>query len=211
MINDMQDVIRQQEIIKTPVNVENIEKFSKMMSEISDQHIGLDHIHPSDKGRYYYIQSPREGFPMLLHHYRGPFFIDLNPTDFNKIVSGEVDAREYIESSYWLVGYYWGGGSMVGGGYYQPFDLNNRDDLQRYLKILSCRGNRLSSGYRASEETCSKCSVDNCPFSRFKKGNWNNERQEKDPRLDLFDALIRRFKSEYPEYKLRGLLCGDLP
>lgn len=210
-MNDMQEAIKYKDTIKQPVNVENITKFSNMMSKISGQYIGLDHIHPSDKGRYYYIQAPREGFPMLLHHYRGPFFIDLNPEDFNKIVSGEVDARDFIMQSNWLVGYYWGGGSMISGGYYQPFDLNNRDDLQRYLKILSCRGSKRSSGYQASEETCAECPVDNCPFSRFKDGSWNNERKEDDPRIHLFNALDRRFSKEYPKYELHGCLCGELP
>ena len=122
----------------------NVNNFATELSELIGQHIGLDHIHPSTEGRYYYIQAPKTGAPMLLHHYRGPFFIDIHPDDLEDISSGKVSAHEYITSANWQVGYYWGGGSMVGGGYYQPIDLvGRRDEVRRYLQILSCRGYRL--------------------------------------------------------------------
>ena len=150
----------------------NIINFANELTELTGQHIGLDHIHPSTEGRYYYIQAPKAGAPMLLNHYRGPFFIDIHPDDFEDISSGKVSAHEYITSANWQVGYYWGGGSMVGGGYYQPLDLvGRRDEVRRYLQILSCRGNRRSSGYMPSEKNCADCSVENCPFSKYKEGN----------------------------------------
>ena len=191
------------------INV-NVKNFANELSELIGQHIGLDHIHPSTEGRYYYIQAPKSGAPMLLHHYRGPFFIDIHPDDYESIASGNVSARDFIASANWQVGYYWGGGSMVGGGYYQPIDIIGRkDEVRRYLQILSCRGNWLSSGYMPTEENgCNNCSVNNC---KFKHGSWDDEMAEHDPRLDLFKALCKRFEQENPGYTLCGFLCGGIP
>ena len=160
----------------------------------------------------YYIQAPKVGAPMLLHHYRGPFFIDIHPDDFEALTSGKISAHEYISSANWQVGYYWGGGCMVGGGYYQPLDLvGRRDEVRRYLQILSCRGSKVSCGYMPSEQSCANCSVENCPFSEYKEGSWDEEMREHDPRCDLFKALCERFKQENPGYTLRGFLCGGIP
>lgn len=177
----------------------NVNNFATELSELIGQHIGLDHIHPSTKGRYYYIQAPKANAPMLLHHYRGPFFIDIHPDDFESISSGKVSAHEYITSANWQVGYYWGGGSMIGGGYYQPLDIVGRkDEVRRYLQILSCRGHRQSSGYMPSKKNCADCS-------------WDAEMHEPDPRRKLFKALYERFEQENPGYTLRGFLCGGIP
>ena len=190
----------------------NINEFATELSELIGQHISLDHIHPSTEGRYYYIQAPKAGAPMLLHHYRGPFFIDIHPDDFDALTSGKVSAHDYIASANWQVGYYWGGGSMVGGGYYQPLDLvGRRDEVRRYLQILSCRGYRHSCGYMPSEKNCADCSVENCPFSKYKEGNWNAEMHEPDPRRELFNSLCERFEQENPGYTLRDFLCAGIP
>ena len=101
---------------------------------------------------------------------------------------------------------------MVGGGYYQPLDLIGRnDEVRRYLQILSCRGFQQSCGYTPSEKNCADCSVENCPFSKYKEGNWDAEMPESDPRVDLFNALCVRFEQENPGYTLRGFLCGGIP
>lgn len=190
----------------------NIINFANELTELTGQNIGLDHIHSSTEGRYYYIQAPKAGAPMLLNHYRGPFFIDIHPDDYDSLVSGKVSAHDYIVSANWQVGYYWGGGYMVGGGYYQPLDLvGRRDEVRRYLQILSCRGYRQSCGYMPSEKNCADCSVENCPFSKYKEGNWNAEMQEPDPRRDLFKALQKRFEQENPGYTLRDFCCGNIP
>jgi len=189
----------------------NLVNFAQELSIIVDQPIGLDHIHTCVDGRYYYTQAPKAGAPMLLHHYRGPFFVDIHPDDLKALMEGTVSAHDYIHTANWLVGYYWGGGNMIGGGYYQPMDIVNRyEEVRRYFKILSCRGNRLSSGYMPTEEMCSKCSVQNCPFSKYKTGNWEDEMREPDPRMDLFHAICRRFETGMPDYKVRGYLCGGV-
>lgn len=190
---------------------QNINNFATELSNIIGQPIGVDHIHAMSKGRFYYTQAPEAGAPMLLNHYRGPFFVDIHPDDLEKIASGEVSAHEYIYSASWQVGYYWGGGNMVGGGYYQPFDISGRkEEIRRYLKILSCRGRCNASGYKPTEELCTACHVESCPFSKYKEGLWENEMEEYDPRVDLFKALCRRFENQFPGYTFRGFLCSNV-
>lgn len=189
-------------------NKSNVNNFAIELSELIGQHIDMVHIHLSKKGRNYQIQAPKSGAPMLLHHYNGYFFIDIHPDDFEDISSGKISAYKYITSANWQVGYYWGGTFMT-GGYYQPLDLvGRRDEVRRYLQILSCRGYRQSCGYRPSELNCADCSVENCPYN---EGNWDAEIQEHDPRIDLFKALTERFEQENPGYTLCGFRCGGIP
>ena len=193
------------------INV-NITAIATELSELTGQNIGTEHIHATTEDRFYYIQAPEPGVPLLLHHYRGPFFIDIHPDDYEKIASGVISPHDYIVTANWQVGYFWGGGSMVSGGYYQPMDIvGKKEEVQRYLKILSCRGHFHSCGYMPSEETCQKCNIEDCPFSKFKEGNWDNENQEPDPRRDFFNALRMRFEKENPGYSFRGFLCGKIP
>ena len=189
----------------------NIRRFAQELSNITGQKIDEEHIHPNTTGRYFYIQAPEEGAPLLLHHYRGPFFVDIHPKDLEKIKKGEISPCDYINAANWLVGYFWGGGSMIKGGYYQPIDIVGRqDEIKRYLKILKCRGYKKSCGYMPNESCCSSCDVTNCPFSLYKSGgSWENEFEEYDPRLDLFEALSRKFEKDF-SYKLRGFSCSEI-
>ncbi len=187
----------------------NMEAFAQELGTMIDQKLTIEHIHPSTTGRFYYIQAPEEGSPMLLHHYRGPYFVDMHPNDIEKIQSGTVSPYDYISNANWLVGYYWGGGSMVGGGFYQPINIVERqEEVKRYLKILQCRGIRTASGYMPTERQCFDCPVKDCPFSEYKVGTWENELEEHDPRIDLFKALLLRFENEFPDYTFRGFLCS---
>lgn len=189
----------------------NLINFATELSTIVDQSISLEHIHAISEGRFDYIQAPEMGAPMLLNHYRGPFFVDIHPDDLKKITSGEVSSHDYIYSANWQVGYFWGGGSMVKGGYYQPFDIVNRtEEVRRYFKILSCRGYYRASGYMPSEKCCKYCSVENCPFRNYKEGRWENEMEEYDPRIDLFSALLLRFENQFSGYTFRGFFCSKI-
>ena len=189
----------------------NIKKFAEEVSEVIGRKVGEENIHPMDKGRYFYTQAPKKGSPMLMHHYRGPFFIDIHPDDYEEIQTGVVSPEEYIQTANWQVGYFWGGGSMIGGGYYQPMDIDGQsDEVRRYLQILSCRGAKQSNGYMPKETACRECFVDHCPFSRFKQGNWEEEAiKEIDPRVGLYNALCERFEKENPGNCLRTFYCGD--
>ncbi len=193
-------------------NNENIRKFADEVSKIVEMPITEEHVHASE-GRYYYIQPPKVGAPMILNHYRGAFFIDIHPDDYRKIFFGEISTNDYIQSANWQIGYYWGGYSMIGGGYYQPIDLIGRqEEVRRYVKILFCRGRWHATGYMPNEVRCSYCTVKNCPFNQYNtEGNWDNELTENDPRKDLLEALVRRFEWKFPGYTIKGFLCGKIP
>jgi len=193
------------------INV-NINNFAAELSELIGQYVGSESIHPSIEGRFYYIQAPKTGAPMLLHHYRGPLFVDIHPDDFESISSGKISAHDYITSANWQVGYYRGGGSMISGGYYQPLDIIGRnDEVRRYLQILSCRACHWVSGCMPSKKKCVDCFVKKCPFSKYKVGNWNAEISEYDPRIDLLKSLRVRFEEEHPGFAIRSFFCQEIP
>lgn len=193
-------------------NSTNMGVFAQELSTIIGQPIGVGQIFPSEEGRFYYIQAPLKGAPMLLHHYRGGFFVDINPDDYEKLANGDLEPQEYIRTANWQVGYYWGGGDMISGGYYQPLDIvGKQETVRRYLRILSCRGRLRSSGYKPAEAECQHCFVAGCPFSPYNesiRGLFRSEEvEEYDPRLDFLDALFFRFGAEHPDYRIRGFFC----
>lgn len=188
---------------------ENLNVFAEEVSKLVGRRIDTGHI-CEGTGRFYYIQSTEPGAPMILHHYRGSFFIDIHHDDLEAIKNGKVDVKEYIKKANWQIGYFWGGGSMVGGGFYQPFDIIGRsEEVKRYFTILSCRGFHNSCGYMPSKDNCDTCNVEKCPFSKYKEGgSWENELKEYDPRRDFFKSLRAFFEIEYPGYTLRGFSCS---
>lgn len=188
---------------------DNLKAFADELSIIVDQPIEVQFIWTNER-IYYYIQQPLEMHPMLLSHYRGGYFVEMNPQDMKKIKSGEISPSDYIRQANWLVGYFWGGGSMVGGGYYQPMDIVGRqDEVRKYLKTLDCRGITGACHYMPNEAKCARCTLTECWFSKYKEGKREDDIQEPDPRHDLFDALMRRFEKEYPGYTLRGFCCSE--
>ena len=194
------------------MNNKNLKLFAKELSNLVGQPITSQNIHANESGRFYYIQPTKKGYPMLLHHYRGPFFVDMHPDDLADLLNGKIDAIQYITNANWQIGYFWGGGSMIGGGFYQPYDIvKNKQETRRYFQILSCRGRRIASGHVPYKETCDQCFVDNCPFSKYKKGNWEDELKEFDPRVSFLEALVKRFEAEYPGYTIRGFLSSKIP
>lgn len=183
---------------------------AELLTEVTGQKIQPENIHANAGGRFYYIQAPLEKAPMLLRHYRGCYFVDMHPNDYERLKYMPKDKVEnYLKTANWQVGYFWGGGSMIHGGFYQPMDIVGRkDEVRRYLKILACRSDYRSSGYIPKEEQCQKCSVANCPFSKYKVGDWKDEIQENDPRLNFFKALQKRVKEEFG-YNLGGITCSN--
>lgn len=190
---------------------ENMNNFTAKMTALTGRTIGLGNVHPSSHGRWNYIQPPLEGAPMILSHYCGCVVIDIHPSDYDNIYSGEVSADDYICRANWQIGYYFGGGSIFSGGYYQPIDiLKHSEEAKRYLQILSCRGRRVASGYMPKAEQCLNCTVDNCPFSPYKDGLWDNELQEYDGRIDFFRLLKERFENRYHAYVLGNLSSWEI-
>lgn len=173
-----------------------IKEFLEGVSKIVGNRIG--EIYSSAKGRTYFIQAPKIGSPMLLKHYDGRLFIDINPLDYYKIASGKISPMDYISTAKWLIGYYWGGASMVDGAYYQPFDIVGRqEEVRCYFKNLSCSKNGSKVENTSIEEQCKNCIAQNCMFKETKI----------DPRIELFKAICERFEREFPGYKISKFFC----
>ena len=187
----------------------NIIEMANEMSKIIEQHISYWNINANEEGNFYYIQSCEENAPMIINHYCGSFCVLMHPEDYKKICNGEVLPHDYINSANWQIGYLWDNGSMFGGGYYQPMDIiKKQDKVRRYFKILFCRGRNKASGYMPDEKTCEACSVENCPFSEYKDGNWEKEIEEYDPRKDFFNAIAQMFEEMFEGYKLINFKCA---
>lgn len=200
-------------------NMENWKKvFGNKMAELTGFYIGSDHIHSDEDGWYYYIQkkSLLEKHPLLLNHYRGPLFVVIPYKEYYELENGTMDPEQYIDEAFWSFGYFWGGGSMLGGSFWQPLEegtgIHNKEVVNRYLRILSCRTSRNSSGHLANEETCTKCPVQKCPFSRFpvknENASWDNEVKEHDYREDLYLAMKERISEEL-NLKAFSPICYD--
>lgn len=181
-------------------------ELSVKISDLIGYHFGEEHIHdigPSGEGYYYYIQSLKPGYPVLAMHYRGPLMLVLPFADFQRLQSEEVSVDEYISNSHFNYGYYWGGGSAIGGGYWQPLEaeagIHDTARISRYLHILSCRTHKQSSGYGPTIEGCRNCQLDAtaCPYSPLNQsGTWENEVREPDRRRELFAVIGEMIESE---------------
>lgn len=189
--------------------------FTKIIYQKTGLPVSPDHVHISER-RQYYIPQAEPGHPLFLHHYRGPYFIDIHPDDYEKLSSGKVSTEEYINNAYWAFGYYWGGGNMISGGYFTPLEntpgLNNREKIYRFMTIIACEGNNRASGYTPTFERCSKCSIEKCPFSIHKGnyGNYSHEIPRPDGRKDFVKIVAKRLRSNYG-YKLEYVIfCLDV-
>lgn len=166
-------------------------------------------FHDNMDGFYYYIPkgSLHEYHPLVLVHYRAmpgtthPLMLVLSHKDWEKLEQNTISVQEYIDNSTWNFGYFWGGGSMLGGSRWMPFEekgIHDTAKIRRYLTILQCRTARRSSGYQATEEQCSNCTVKNCPFSRFSANtSWDKEVPENDDRLQAFDAVAKMLSDRF--------------
>ena len=183
-----------------------IQELSEKVTELIGFHLRADHIHyigEDGAGWHYYIQALQPGYPVLAMHYRGPLMLALPFADYCKLEAGEITVDAYIAQSHWNYGYYWGGGGLLSGAYWQPLEaetgIHDTERISRYLQILSCRTFRRSSGHIPSIENCAKCQLDEtgCPFSpQNQTGSWDNEVAEPDGRVELFQAVCERVQQE---------------
>ena len=190
-----------------------IDRFAAHVSAKTGYSLKTEDVHSDEHGWFYYIQARSlvKNHPLFLIHYRGPSFVVIPYDDYVRLEKGECDPVTYVDNAKWNFGYYWGGGSTVGGAFWQPleegFGITDKDKVFRYLTILSCRTHRKSSGVLPNEDKCRKCDVSRCPFSPFEeknaKSNWNNEVKEHDYRADLFLAVSKRVEKEL-RLKVRG-------
>lgn len=197
-------------------NVDWKNEFSQKLFELTGHRIANYNIHSDEQGWYYYIQakSLKPNYPLIMNHYRGQLFVVIPLKDYQEIESGTVLPETYIENAFWSFGYYWGGGSLVGGVFWKPLEttagIHNKELVQRYLSILGCRTHRNSCGYMPTEERCKRCHVKQCPFSEVEEKNrgasWENEVNEHDYRVDIFKAVAERV-NEKLGIEVSGLLC----
>lgn len=150
----------------------------------------------------YYIENLKPGYPVLAMHYRGSLMLALPFADYAQLESGEITVDQYVANSHWNYGYYWSGGSLLDGIYWQPLEdgvgIHDKERISRYLQIMHCRTCMRSSGYRPTVELCQRCKlVTPCPLSPLsQKCTWEAEIAEPDGRRLLFEAVAQRIKSE---------------
>lgn len=196
-----------------------LQELSAKISDSIGYLLGADciyHIHEDGAGYYYYIRGLKPGYPVLAMAYWGYLMLILPFEDFQRLGRGEIGVDDYIESSHFSYGYYWGGGGMIRGGYWQPLEegtgIHDTERISRYLHILACRTDKMSSGYGPTESQCQECQLDAtaCPFSPLNQaGSWGNEVHEPDGRVRLFKAINERLKRELGmELSIRQLHTG---
>jgi len=123
--------------------------------------------------------------------------------DYQRLEKSEITVDEYIETSHFNYGFLWGGGGLISGAYWQPLEdvpgIHDTNRISRYLRILSCRTGTRSHGHSPTAERCQKCQLDEtgCPYSPLNQtGCWDNEIQEPDGRVELFNAIGERLEKE---------------
>lgn len=189
--------------------IENINKeFASELTARIGYVFGEDHIHTDENGWYYYIpaKSLHHNRPLIMHHYRGPYFVVIPWEDMKAIQAEEISVTEYIDTSVWSFGRYWGGGTMIGGGYWQILEggtpgFTDTERIKRYMTILACRGHRVSCGYMPSDECCEKCAIEKCPFTQYapkhEGSSWDAEVRERDARRELFNEMAKLIEARY--------------
>lgn len=180
------------------------QELSKKISNLTGTAVTDRHIY-SDKGNpfHYYIRKLQPGRPVMCCHYRGAFMLVLPESDYGLLETGVKTVDGYIETSHWSYGYYWGGGSLLGGSYWRPLEdgagIHDTEKISRYMRLLQCRTAFRASGHQPMPEECQECHLcpQSCPCSPLKESaDWTNEVQEPDGRMDLFKALTERIKDE---------------
>lgn len=178
-------------------------EFAEKVSKLIDYPLEIKHIHSDEPGWDYYIRNLRPGWPLLLIHYRGPLMAVIPAEDYRKLQSGHLSVDQYIVDSRFSYGYFRGGGDILNGVYWQPFELSTGihfpDLIGRYLRIMNCRMCRSVSGHRPEEFECQACPLEqsSCPFSPFNEtGTWEREIQEKDRRAEMLSVIRERILTE---------------
>ena len=179
-----------------------------VISERIGHNIATENVHTDETGWFYYIpkDSLKVNYPLILNHYRGPLFVVIPLQDMKRIEEEKISVLEYIDKAFWSYGYFWGGGALLSGVYWQLIEggkpgINDKEKINRYLTILECRTHLRSSGYMPSEQRCGNCKVEHCPFSKFIEKNydasWEKEIQEYDARVELYKSISRRIKEQF--------------
>jgi len=183
-----------------------IEDLSQKVTKLIGYPLGVEHIHSLSEdgsGWHYYIRDLKPGYPVLAIHYRGPLMLALPFADYQQLETGAVTVDEYIAKSHWNYGHFRGGGSLIGGVYWQPLEkgkgIHDTELISRYLLHLSCLVSSRVSGYHPTPEGCAKCQLEaqTCPYSPLNHtGTWEKAVPMLDGRIELFDAVAKRVEDE---------------
>lgn len=197
-------------------NIDWKNEFSQKLFELTGHRVANYNIYSDEQGWYYYIQaqSLMANHPLIINHYRGQLFAVIPLKDYQELDAGKILPASYIENAYWSFGYYWGGGSLLGGVFWKPLEntagIHDKEYVKRYLSILACRTHRNSCGYMPPRDQCSRCHVKQCPFSEVEEksrgASWKNEVNEHDYRVDMLKAVEERVKEELG-FEVSGLIC----
>ena len=174
--------------------------FASKITSLAGYTLLAENVNSDTPGYHYYIRQLEPGRPLILVHYRGPLFAVIPDEDYIKLETGTTSVEEYIQKSYFYFGYFWGGGSLT-GAYWMPLEdgpgIHETEKISRYLRIVSCRTHKRSSGYSPTEDRCKSCKLtpSTCPYSPLNvSGSWENEVQEHDARLNFFEKLEEHLK-----------------
>lgn len=180
--------------------------------------IEANQIHTDEEGVFYYIPSNSLlwNHPLIMAHYRGYLFVVLPDHDSVELMTGAISVEKYIDTAIWNYGFFWGGGTMLGGAHWQPLEggkagITNAPWIRRYLTILMCRTHQRASGFEPDADFCSKCHVEMCPHSKHEKSigaSWNREVSEQYDVITLAHILQRRIEEIYG-LKMAGCYCHD--
>lgn len=198
----------------TTMNIENnnetVKTWKDYFAENISQKIGFplkpEMIFSDEKDWDFYISknSLQVNSPLLLMNYMGELMAILPERDYHALENKEKWPYEYIPKVKWFYGQYLDNMHSSMDVFWQPlengFGIRDTKKISRYLQMLKCRIDFYRTTQMPSDETCQSCEIQNCPFSKLDtkrvNSDWNKEVQERDYRVELFDAVRDRIESE---------------
>lgn len=180
--------------------------FAEIISRQTGFPLNAEMIFSDERDWEFYIgkNSLQEKSPLLLMNYMGELMAVIPEKDYRSLDTKEVWPFEYVPKVKWYYGQYLDNAHSTMDVFWQPIEnrvgINDKSKISRYLQMLKCRIDFYRTNEMPSDETCENCEIQNCPFSTLdsKKANsdWNKEVQERDFRMELFDAVKERVKDE---------------
>lgn len=160
--------------------------------------IDLEHIY-SDQNPFCGYLTERclqAGHPLILIHYNGFVMMVIPSNDWELLEERTISVEDYIDNSVWNYGFLWSGGSILEDLQWQPFESNGiyaTSKISRYLRILKCRTQRISSANKFNTSRCTICPIEQCPVSDYAPkalgSSWVNEVTEFNDRISLYMAV----------------------
>lgn len=173
--------------------------------KIGEQYISTDKYNFSTN--YIPVESLQRGRPIIIVHYIGVRMVFIPHEDWNSLCKRKVTVEEYVSTSIWNYGYYWGSNRLETGGiYWQPLEggepgINDREKIKRYFTMLKCRAYEEHRKESPMMIWCSDCYLEKCPMSVVKRKKENvteeEEIQERNVRQEVFEAYKKMLKERF--------------